>query len=148
MEKYEDGCEREPDQGSARSNPGYWMIRMTMRRKKKIELYPLYNMARASPALNTKTNRYAPRDPATTNCLLVAGSSDINHFPIHSALERFKVCIVFTNIVDFFIQASSYTFFNSRYDSSSFLFDLTRNFRGYCSSHVSNMFIFRSKVHH
>ncbi len=49
--------------------------------------------------------------------------------------------------VDFFIQASPYIFFYSQYDSSGFLFDLTRNFRLYCCSHISNI-IFSGEVHH
>ncbi len=49
--------------------------------------------------------------------------------------------------VDFFIQALLYTFSNSQYDLRGFLFDLMRNFKSYCYSHIFDMLIFGGKIY-
>ncbi len=59
----------ELDQGPAQCKPGYWMIRMTLCHKKKIELYPLCNWVRARHTLDTKTNHCAPKTQPLPICI-------------------------------------------------------------------------------
>ncbi len=59
--KNEDGSESEHDHGPLHVSQVRLLIWMSIRLKKKIELYPLHNCTRARLALDTKTNYYAPK---------------------------------------------------------------------------------------